>query len=66
VGDLRAALLSDQVELDLACLFDRLMPVDLSQDLLARQTDQLRVLRLLRCGWWPLKSPRPNRSLHNA
>jgi len=66
VGALRAALQSDQIEVDLVRQYDRLTPVDFSQDLLARQTDQLRVLRLLRCGWWPLKSPTLNRSLHNA
>jgi len=64
--DLRAALRSDHVELDLGRLYDRLTSVDFSQDLLARQTDQLRVLRLLRCGWWPLKSPSLNRSLHSV
>jgi mannose-1-phosphate guanylyltransferase len=66
IGGLRAALQSDQIEVDLVRLYERLTPVDFSQDLLARQTDQLRVLRLLRCGWWPLKSPTLNRSLHNA
>jgi hypothetical protein len=43
-----------------------LTPVDFSQDLLARQTDSLKVLRLLRCGWWPLKSPTLNPPLHGA
>jgi mannose-1-phosphate guanylyltransferase len=66
IAHLRAALQSDDIELDLVRLYERLTPVDFSQDLLARQTDQLRVLRLLRCGWWPLKSPTLNRSLHNA
>jgi mannose-1-phosphate guanylyltransferase len=66
IADLRAALQSDSIEIDLVRLYDRLTSVDLSQDLLARQTDQLRVLRLLRCGWWPLKSPTLNRSLHSA
>jgi mannose-1-phosphate guanylyltransferase len=66
IGALRAALQSDRIEVDLVRLYDGLTPVDFSQDLLARQTDQLRVLRLLRCGWWPLKSPTLNRSLHNA
>jgi mannose-1-phosphate guanylyltransferase len=66
IADLRAALQSDNIELELARLYDRLVPVDFSQDLLAGQTDQLRVLRLLRCGWWPLKSPTLNRSLHGA
>jgi len=66
IADLRAALQSAHIELDLVRLYDRLTPVDFSQELLARQTDQLRVLRLLRCGWWPLKSPTLNRSLHSA
>ena len=59
IADLRAALRSDNISLDLARAYDRVTPVDFSQDLLARQTDNLRVLRLLRCGWWPLKSPTP-------
>jgi mannose-1-phosphate guanylyltransferase len=66
VADLRAALQSERMHLDLVRLYERLTPVDFSQDLLARQTDQLRVLRLLRCGWWPLKSPTLNRSLDRA
>jgi mannose-1-phosphate guanylyltransferase len=60
IADLRAALQSEHIELNLTRSYDRLTPVDFSQDLLARQTDNLRVLRLLRCGWWPLKSPTPN------
>ncbi len=60
VADLRAALQAEATELDLVHLYDRLTSVDFSQDLLARQTDQLKVLRLLRCGWWPLKSPTLN------
>jgi mannose-1-phosphate guanylyltransferase len=56
---LRTALQSDRVEPDLAGAFERLTPVDFSEDLLARQIDNLKVLRLLRCGWWPLKSPTP-------
>jgi mannose-1-phosphate guanylyltransferase len=63
IEDLRAALQSDHIELDLVRSYDRLTPVDFSQDLLARQTDNLKVLRLLRCGWWPLKSPTRNPSL---
>jgi len=60
IADLRAALQSDPIEPNLARSYDRLAPVDFSQDLLARQTDNLKVLRLLRCGWWPLKSPTQN------
>jgi mannose-1-phosphate guanylyltransferase len=59
IADLRAALRSDHIELDLVRAYDRLTPVDFSQDVLARQTDNLKVLRLLRCGWWPLKPPTP-------
>ena len=66
VAELRNALRSEPAELDLGTLYERLTPVDFSEDLLATQTDQLRVLRLLRCGWWPLKSPTLNRSLHSA
>jgi mannose-1-phosphate guanylyltransferase len=60
LADLRAALQSDHIELNLDRSYDRLTSVDFSQDLLASQTDNLKVLRLLRCGWWPLKSPTPN------
>jgi mannose-1-phosphate guanylyltransferase len=64
IADLRAALQS--IQLDLVRLYERLTPVDFSQDLLARQTDSLKVLRLLRCGWWPLKSPTLHPPLHGA
>jgi mannose-1-phosphate guanylyltransferase len=66
LADFRAALQSDPIELNLVRSYDRLTPVDFSQDLLARQTDDLKVLRLLRCGWWPLKSPTPNPPLLSA
>ena len=66
IADFRAALRADNTEFELTRLYERLSPVDFSQDLLARQTDQLRVLRLLRCGWWPLKSPTLGRPLHSA
>jgi mannose-1-phosphate guanylyltransferase len=59
IADLRAALASDQSGPDLVRAYNSVTPVDFSEDLLARQTDKLRVLRLLRCGWWPLKSPTP-------
>jgi mannose-1-phosphate guanylyltransferase len=61
IAELRAALALERTGADLARVYDRMMPVDLSQDLLAKQTDNLRVLRLLRCGWWPLKSPTATR-----
>jgi mannose-1-phosphate guanylyltransferase len=63
IAELRAALQSDRIELDLARSYDRLTPVDFSRELLSLQTDNLKVLRLLRCGWWPLKSPALNRRL---
>jgi mannose-1-phosphate guanylyltransferase len=66
IDELRAALQSEHRELDLARSYDRLTPVDFSQDVLARQTDNLNVLRLLRCGWWPLKSPARNSPLFGA
>jgi mannose-1-phosphate guanylyltransferase len=66
LADLRAALQSDHVELSLDRSYDRLTSVDFSQDLLASQTDNLKVLRLLRCGWWPLKSPTPNPPIHSS
>jgi mannose-1-phosphate guanylyltransferase len=66
IAEFRSVLQSDHMELDLARLYDRLAPVDFSQDLLVRQTDQLRVLRLLRCGWWPLKAPTLNNPLQSA
>jgi mannose-1-phosphate guanylyltransferase len=59
IADLRAALRSEHIALDLVRAYNNLTPVDFSQDLLATQTDNLRVLRLLRCGWWPLKPPTP-------
>jgi mannose-1-phosphate guanylyltransferase len=59
IADLRAALRSDHIALDLVRAYNNLTSVDFSRDLLARQTDKLKVLRLLRCGWWPLKPPTP-------
>ena len=59
IADLRAALRSDHIAPALLRAYDQLTPVDFSQELLARQTDNLKVLRLLRCGWWPLKPPTP-------
>ena len=59
IAALRAALRSDDIALDLVRTYNNLTSVDFSQELLARQTDNLKVLRLLRCGWWPLKPPSP-------
>lgn len=66
IAALRAALQSDPIELDLVRTYDRLTSIDFSQDMLAKQTDHLQVLRLLRCGWWPLKSPTLNPQLRSA
>jgi mannose-1-phosphate guanylyltransferase len=66
IAALRAALQSDDVQLDLVRIYDRLTSVDFSHDVLANQTDNLNVLRLLRCGWWPLKSPTLNPQLRGA
>jgi mannose-1-phosphate guanylyltransferase len=59
IAGLRTALRSEHIALDLARAYDNLTSVDFSQDLLARRTANLKVLRLLRCGWWPLKPPTP-------
>jgi mannose-1-phosphate guanylyltransferase len=59
IADLRAALQFAQGEPDLVHSYEHLTPADFSRDVLAEQTDNLRVLRLLRCGWWPVKSPTP-------
>jgi hypothetical protein len=59
---LRAALQANPRDLTesgtLHAIYDRLTPSDFSQDLLAPQVDRLSVLRMPRCGWWPLKSPK--------
>ena len=60
IEDLRAALRSEHIALELVRAYDNLTAIDFSQDLLAGQTDNLKVLRLLRCGWWPLKPPTRN------
>ena len=57
IASLREALLAGRVQADLVRTYDRLSPVDFSQEVLAKRLDNLSVLRLLRCGWWPLKSP---------
>jgi mannose-1-phosphate guanylyltransferase len=59
IADLRAALRSEHIARDLARAYNNLTSVDFSQDLLVKQTDNLKVLRLLSCGWWPLKPPTP-------
>ena len=66
IAALRAALQSDHIQPDLIRTYDRLTSVDFSQDLLAKQTEHLKVLRLLRCGWWPLKSPALDPHLRDA
>jgi mannose-1-phosphate guanylyltransferase len=66
IAALRAALQSDNIQPDLVRTYDGLTSVDFSQDLLAKQTDRLKVLPLLRCGWWPLKSPALDPRLRGA
>jgi mannose-1-phosphate guanylyltransferase len=41
----------------LGAIYDRFIPADFSRDLLVPQIHRLSVLRMPRCGWWPLKSP---------
>jgi mannose-1-phosphate guanylyltransferase len=43
---------------ELRNLYAGLAPKDFSQDILANRKDWLNVLRMPRCGWWPLKAPR--------
>lgn len=50
----------------LAAIYDRLTPIDFSRDLLTKRADNLNVLRLPHCGWWPLKSPKPNSEIRDA
>jgi mannose-1-phosphate guanylyltransferase len=57
VDALRSALACKHSELELARVYQRLGALDFSRDVLERQTDNLNVLRLLRCGWWPRKPP---------
>ncbi len=67
IAALRSALRADPNELDAVIrIYGRLTSVDFSQNVLATQTDNLNVLRLPRCGWWPLKSPQLNRQLRGA
>jgi mannose-1-phosphate guanylyltransferase len=66
IADFRAALQSDAIDLELDRAYQRLAPADFSQDVLALRTDSLKVLRLSRCGWWPLKSPTLNASGRGA
>ncbi len=63
IAALREALQPGGNQPDLVPAYDRLGLVDFSQEVIAKQLDNLRVLRLLRCGWWPLKSPGHDRRL---
>jgi mannose-1-phosphate guanylyltransferase len=49
----------------LGSIYERLTPADFSRDLLIPQTHRLSVLRMPRCGWWPLKSPTRRYRLRN-
>ena len=60
ISQLREALQSDDIGTGLARAYDGLFPLDFSRDVLEQQIDKLSVLRLLNCGWWPLKSPSLN------
>jgi mannose-1-phosphate guanylyltransferase len=42
----------------IAAIYQQLTPADLSRDVLTPQTQRLNVLRMPRCGWWPLKPPK--------
>jgi len=46
---------------ELRHLYENLVPKDFALDILAKRKDQLNVLRMPRCGWWPLKAPRQSR-----
>jgi mannose-1-phosphate guanylyltransferase len=70
ISALRAALDKNSDVFDMNALrsiYDRLTPADFSKDLLVPQIHRLSVLRMPRCGWWPLKSPtRHNRLRDNV
>jgi mannose-1-phosphate guanylyltransferase len=66
IAALRAALQSDEIRPDLDRTYESFPFVDFSHDLLAKHTDSLNVLRLPRCGWWPLKAPTPNPHYRDA
>src|SRR5262249_33430993 len=61
IATLRSALQADRNDPEaLTRTYDRLTSVDFSQHVLATQTDQLHVLPLPSCGWWPVKPPNPS------
>lgn len=43
---------------ELRDLYTNLAPKDFAFDILANRKEHLNVLRMPRCGWWPLKAPR--------
>jgi mannose-1-phosphate guanylyltransferase len=43
---------------ELKNFYENLVPKDFALDILANRKDHLNVLRMPRCGWWPLKAPR--------
>ena len=49
----------------LRAIYDGLIPSDFSRDVLVPQTHRLSVLRMPRCGWWPLKPPTRTFRLRN-
>jgi mannose-1-phosphate guanylyltransferase len=66
IDTLRRAIQSRRAAAELERAYDRLKAVDFSRDVLAEQTDTLKVLRLLRCGWWPIKPPTLNPPAHEG
>jgi mannose-1-phosphate guanylyltransferase len=46
---------------ELSHIYEPLAPKDFALDILANRKDHLNVLRMPRCGWWPLKAPRQSR-----
>lgn len=68
IRNLREALDANTGVFDMGALrsiYDRLTPADFSRDLLVPQIHRLSVLRMPRCGWWPLKAPTRRSRLRN-
>jgi mannose-1-phosphate guanylyltransferase len=55
---LKAGMAGDASSSELANVYAGLASKDFSQDILANRKDHLNVLRMPRCGWWPLIAPR--------
>ncbi len=68
IASLRSALTPDGIRSDdrtLGAIYAGLIPSDFSTDVLVPQTHRLSVLRMPRCGWWPLKPPTRRFRLRN-